>query len=121
MEPLIPANFEKYIEPFVGAGALYFAQNHRNSIISDSNEELIVTYEAVRDDVEGVIKALGRFSHDKESFYQIRSLDTSKLGDLEHAARLIYLNKTCFNGLYRVNQKGEFNTPCNGAIISTPN
>ncbi len=110
---LIPNDFNKYIEPFIGGGALYFALNHRKSIISDSNEELITTYRAVRDDVFSVIELLDSYKNQEDFFYKIRALDTSKLSNIERAARLIYLNKTCFNGLYRVNKKGEFNVPYN--------
>ncbi len=113
---LTPKQFNKYIEPFVGGGALFFALGNSNSILADSNEELVITYTTVRDDVENLIDRLRSFVNNKTTFYQIRSLDTSELSDLERSARLIYLNKTCFNGLYRVNQKGEFNTPYNGAI-----
>jgi len=113
---LAPKQFNKYIEPFVGGGALFFALGKSNSVLADSNEELVITYTTVRDDVENLIDRLRSFVNDKETFYRIRSLDTLELSDLDRSARLIYLNKTCFNGLYRVNQKGEFNTPYNGAI-----
>lgn len=115
---LAPKQFNRYIEPFVGGGALFFALGKSNSVLADSNEELVITYTTVRDDVKNLIDRLRGFVNDKETFYKIRALDTSKLSNIERAARLIYLNKTCFNGLYRVNQKGEFNTPYNGAIGS---
>jgi len=114
--PLLPARFEKYIEPFVGAGALFFALGHQPSIIADSNEELIVTYTAVRDDLDRVIEALEGFTNDQDSFYQIRAWNPQELTRVMRAARLIYLNKTCFNGLYRVNRRGQFNTPYNGEV-----
>ncbi|CAN5386526.1 hypothetical protein BH10ACI2_BH10ACI2_11960 [soil metagenome] len=113
---LAPKQFNKYIEPFVGGGALFFALGNSNSVLADSNEELVITYTTVRDDIENLIDRLRSFVNDKETFYKVRSLDTSKLTDLDRSARLIYLNKTCFNGLYRANQKGEFNTPYNGAV-----
>lgn len=113
---LIPKQFNKYIEPFVGGGALFFALGNSNTVLADSNEELVITYTTVRDDVENLIDRLRGYVNDKETFYKTRALDTSKISNLERAARLIYLNKTCFNGLYRVNQNGEFNTPYNGAI-----
>lgn len=113
---LAPKQFNKYIEPFVGGGALFFALGNSSSVLADSNDELVITYTTVRDDVENLIDRLRNIVNDKDTFYQIRSLDTSKLSDLDRSARLIYLNKTCFNGLYRVNQRGEFNTPYNGAI-----
>lgn len=108
---LIPLQYNKYIEPFIGGGAFFFFLNPEKSIISDSNAELITTYKAVRDNVEAVIKLLSKYKNEETFFYKIRSLDTAKLTDIERAARLIYLNKTCFNGLYRVNKKGEFNVP----------
>ncbi|NOT46724.1 MAG: Dam family site-specific DNA-(adenine-N6)-methyltransferase [Acidobacteria bacterium] len=98
---LFPANYGKFIEPFVGGGAVFFSLAPRNSIIGDSNEELIVTYTEVRDDVENVANSLSQFKNDRESFYKIRSLKPSQLSTIDRAARLIYLNKTCFNGLYR--------------------
>lgn len=108
---LIPLQYNKYIEPFIGGGAFFFFLNPEKSIISDSNAELITTYKAVRDNVEAVIKLLSKYKNEETFFYKIRSLDTAKLTDIERAARLIYLNKTCFNGLYRVNKKGKFNVP----------
>jgi DNA adenine methylase len=112
----IPESFNKYIEPFVGGGALFFELSHSKSVISDSNEELIITYQAVRDDVMGVISALESFSNDEQYYYLMRALDPFKLSKVERAARLIFLNKTCFNGLYRVNKKGQFNVPYNKAV-----
>jgi len=108
---LIPLQYNKYIEPFIGGGAFFFFLNPEKSIISDSNNELITTYKTIRDNVEAVIKLLSKYKNEETFFYKIRSLDTTKLTDIERAARLIYLNKTCFNGLYRVNKKGEFNVP----------
>lgn len=107
----IPTDFNKYIEPFIGGGAFFFYLNPQTAIISDSNEELITAYAAVRDNVEEIIKILEEYKNEELFFYKIRSLDTNKLTDIERAARLIYLNKTCFNGLYRVNKKGKFNVP----------
>lgn len=111
--PLVPINFSKYIEPFIGGGALFFAINHHQSIISDSNEELIITYKMVRDNVFSIIELLDSYQNDETFFYTIRSWEPTELSHIERAARLIYLNKTCFNGLYRVNKKGEFNVPYN--------
>jgi DNA adenine methylase Dam len=107
----IPVHYNNYIEPFIGGGAFFFYLNAEKAIISDSNEELITTYKAVRDNVEEVIEILDSYINDEVFFYKIRSLNPNKLSDTERAARLIYLNKTCFNGLYRVNKKGEFNVP----------
>lgn len=107
----IPSNFNKYIEPFIGGGAIFFYLNPEKAIISDSNEELITTYKAVRDSVEDIIKILEEYKNEEIFYYKIRALNPEKLSKVESAARLIYLNKTCFNGLYRVNKKGQFNVP----------
>lgn len=113
LSPFIPDKFSKYIEPFIGGGALFFAINHQESIISDANEELIITYRSVQDNVYSIIELLETYKNDETFFYKIRSIKTSELSNIQRAARLIYLNKTCFNGLYRVNKKGEFNVPYN--------
>jgi DNA adenine methylase Dam len=111
LSKFIPPSFNKYIEPFVGGGALFFYLNPEKAIISDSNLELFITYNAVRDNVEDVIQILEGYKNDEKFYYKIRALDTNILSEAERAARLIYLNKTCFNGLYRVNKKGIFNVP----------
>lgn len=114
----IPRRYTTYYEPFVGAGALLFAIQPRRAVINDHNEQLIVTYMAIRDDVEALIALLKTHKENtsQEYFYEIRSLDRdaeafAALSPVEKAARLIYLNKTCFNGLYRVNLQGLFNVP----------
>lgn len=106
-----PENFNKYIEPFIGGGSFFFNLNPDNAIISDSNEELIITYKAIKNSVEEVISSLRKFKHEEEFYYNIRALNPETLSNVDRAARLIYLNKTCFNGLYRVNKKGQFNVP----------
>lgn len=106
-----PRRYNKYIEPFVGGGALFFSLHNSNSIISDSNEELINMYKMVASKSEDVIDSLQEMQNISEFYYNVRKQDTSKLTDVERAARFIYLNKTCFNGLYRVNRRGEFNVP----------
>lgn len=109
--PLIPNYSGRYIEPFLGGGAVYFALNPDNAIISDSNPELINMYRQVADNVESVITYLNMYKNDKELFYAVRDQVWENLPKAEAAARMIFLNKTCFNGLYRVNKKGMFNTP----------
>lgn len=109
--PRMPKAYKKYIEPFFGSGALYFAVAPEVSIIADSNAELINLYNVITKDVEGLIRALSTFHNNKDEFYRIRAQDPISLSSLEAAARTVYLNKTCFNGLYRVNKKGQFNTP----------
>lgn len=107
----VPAKYGTYHEPFVGGGALFFALQPERAWLNDSNEELISLYLELQDDVDGVIAALksGHFVNDPESFYAIRG--TRAGAGAFDAARTIYLNKTCFNGLYRVNSSGRFNSP----------
>ena len=109
--PRIPEYSGKYIEPFFGGGALYLAFQPENAVIADSNPEIINVYRQVADSVDKVIEKLKTYQNTKEMFYEVRALNWTSLSPEEAAARTIYLNKTCFNGLYRVNKKGQFNTP----------
>lgn len=114
--PAFPTNFKKYYEPFFGGGAVLFAAKPKNSVINDINADLIRVYRIIRDDPDALIGELKKFKNDKDEFYRERELDRDKaefdkLSDVRKAARLIFLNKTCYNGLYRVNSAGEFNTP----------
>ena len=111
LKPMVPLVYGRYIEPFVGGGALFFALRPHQSVIADSNPELISMYQAVADDVEAVIRQLRRFEHSEEVFYATRALDWKKLPPAKAAARTIFLNRTCYNGLFRVNQSGHFNVP----------
>ncbi len=111
LEKYIPQSFNQYIEPFLGGGAFYFYLNPSSPIISDLNEELIITYEAVKQNVDELIDYLQTFRNEENYYYNIRSLNPENLTNIERAARVIFLNKTCFNGLYRVNKKGDFNVP----------
>jgi DNA adenine methylase len=107
----VPAKFTAYYEPFIGGGALFFALKPQTAIISDANAELIATYQAIQRNVSGVIRELETLfaNHSEEQFYAVRKEGISADALSRTAARMIYLNKTCFNGLYRVNKKGEFN------------
>lgn len=107
----LPTRYNRYIEPFIGGGALFFSLSPENAIIADSNPELITLYRAVADDVDGVIDALAEHMNSSEHFYEVRARDWKIMPVAEAAARTIYLNKTCFNGLYRVNRSGGFNAP----------
>lgn len=107
----IPSSYGRYIEPFVGGGALFFALHPENAVIADSNPELINVYRQVAYHTQEVIGYLCRYQNTKEIFYEVRALDWQELSAAEAAARTIFLNKTCYNGLYRVNRKGEFNVP----------
>lgn len=109
--PRIPKKYGRFIEPFFGGGALFFALRPENAIIADSNPELINLYRTVASDVDSVISCLKRHKNDENWFYKVREQDISKLTPIQAAARTIYLNKTCFNGLYRVNKSGKFNVP----------
>jgi len=111
LQKYIPQSYNKYIEPFVGGGALFFNLSPETAIINDSNEELINAYKVVRDDVGSLIELLRTYDYEKDFYYQMRAKSPQGLSGIERAARLIYLNKTCFNGLYRVNKKNEFNVP----------
>lgn len=113
----LPKNISKYTytEPFIGGGALLFHLQPQNAIINDFNTELINVYEVIKNDLENLIADLKKHENKADYFYEIRGLDRTKqfekLTKVERASRVIYLNKTCFNGLYRVNNSGEFNTP----------
>ena len=111
LRKVAPRRFERYIEPFVGGGALFFALSPERAVIADSNPELINVYLTVRNDVRKVVRILKVLGHSEEDFYQIRGLDFEALSPELAAARTIYLNRTCFNGLYRVNREGRFNVP----------
>ena len=116
-----------YIEPFVGGGAMLFYMlqhfcNIRKAVINDVNEDLILTYRIIKDDVEALITNLDKYEKDylaitdqegrSQFFYEVRERYNQHLGDsIERASQLIFLNKTCFNGLYRVNRRGQFNVP----------
>lgn len=116
--PRLPAQIETYYEPFIGGGAVFFALaaegRFARAVLSDRNVELIEAYTTVRDHVGALIAELSehqRFATDSEYFYALRATPTETLSPIERSARLIFLNKTCFNGLYRVNRKGQFNVP----------
>lgn len=114
--PLLPKQIVTYCEPFLGGGAVLFARQPKNAIINDLNGDLMLVYEVIRDDVESLIVSLQEHENTSEHFYKVRDLDRDKesyklLSKVEKASRIIYLNKTCYNGLFRVNASGEFNSP----------
>jgi len=105
-----------YYEPFIGAGAVLFDLQPQKAFINDANSELINCYQVIKDDVEALIEDIKKHRTDSsEYFYRIRELDRSPaykdLSPVERASRIIFLNKTCFNGLFRVNSQGQFNVP----------
>ena len=111
----IPETFERYYEPFIGSGALFLALQRNRVVINDSNADLINCYQVVENSVEELICALGQHRNIAEHYYAVRSWDRSphylNRSPIERAARIIYLNKTCYNGLFRVNSHGHFNVP----------
>lgn len=109
--PLLPRGTGRYYEPFLGGGAVFFALQPTRATLSDINPDLMVAYQAVRDEVESVIERLRRLRFGPATFYKIRAQSPSRLTPAAQAARTIYLNRTCFNGLYRVNAAGQFNVP----------
>lgn len=121
----VPSNFSCYYEPFLGGGALFFSILPERAVLADKNWELINAYIIIRDHVEELIESLKKHKNEKEYFYYIRSLDPNNLSPVERASRFIYLNKTCYNGLWRVNSKGKFNVPFgrykNPKICDEPN
>ncbi len=111
MSEHLPKSFGAYVEPFLGGGALFFHLAPKRAIIADLNEELINTYRAVRDRPAQVISALKQHVYDKDYYYKVRAENPEGLPLVQQAARMIYLNRVGFNGLYRVNSRGEFNVP----------
>lgn len=108
----IPQKYGTYFEPFVGGGALFFYLKPKNAVLVDTNPELVNCYAIVRDEPGKLIAALKKgFVNREEYYYKIRDQKPDKLDPVSRAARFIYLNKTCFNGLYRVNKEGRFNVP----------
>lgn len=109
--PRMPKQYGKYIEPFIGGGALFFNIGPNESVISDSNPELINLYSQLANHCNEIIDMLSFYKNDEEFYYQVRAKDWLDCEPIEAAARTIYLNRTCYNGLYRLNKKGFFNTP----------
>ena len=127
--PLLPKRISAYCEPFVGGGAMLFNMQPSIAYINDINSDLILVYNIIKNDVESLISALTEYKNEADFFYSVRDWDRDKkkyesLTDIERAARIIYLNKTCYNGLYRVNNAGEFNSPFgnykNPNIVNAP-
>jgi DNA adenine methylase len=117
LRPFFPTKFENYFEGFVGSAAVFFnlRRLHGNfqATLSDRNSELINCYEVIRDELPGLIPCLDthKRNHGERYYYRIRDLELNGLSTIKRAARFIYLNKTCYNGLYRVNKSGKFNVP----------
>ncbi len=115
----IPDKYSTYYEPFLGGGAVLFHLQPNEAVVNDINQELINVYNVIRDSPKELIEDLKKHKNEADYFYEIRELDRNhirynQLSKVEKASRIIYLNKTCYNGLFRVNQQGEFNTPFGG-------
>lgn len=112
----VPSNFNTYYEPFIGGGAVLFDLAPKNAVVGDMNKELINLYEVIKSSPDALVKSLGMHINSPEYFYELRALDRdhksySKLSPVLKASRIVYLNKTCYNGLFRVNSRGELNAP----------
>lgn len=121
---LIPKSYRLYFEPFLGSGAVFFSQRPSHGVLSDKNLDLINTYNVVKKSPASLESALARHAelHSRDYYYQVRSSETDD--EVERAARFIYLNRTCWNGLYRVNKKGQFNVPIgtkSSVVLGTDN
>lgn len=129
LTPLLPKRITTYCEPFVGGGAMLFNLQPNTAYVNDINGDLIQVYHVIQTDVESLITTLSEFKNDSDFFYSVRDWDRDKekytaLSEVQRAARILYLNKTCYNGLYRVNNAGEFNSPFgnykNPNIVNAP-
>ena len=109
LRQMVPEGIGTYYEPFLGGGSLYFALMPERSVLSDANERLVGTYQNLRDEPLEVIDALEHWENDEATYYQVRERDYNE--SVMRSAQLIYLNRTCWNGLYRVNLEGKFNVP----------
>ncbi len=112
----VPKSFSAYYEPFLGGGAVLFELQPKKALVNDINSELMNVYQVIKDDVECLINDLKKHKIEEQYFYDIRELDRDKelyrkLTPVQRASRIIFLNKTCYNGLFRVNKAGEYNTP----------
>ncbi|RXJ56452.1 DNA adenine methylase [Candidatus Marinarcus aquaticus] len=116
LKKYMPEKFNTYFEPFIGGGALFFDLKLEKSFINDYNSELTNLYEIIKNNPKELIKDLGKHQNNADYYYKIRALDRTptkykRLTNIKKASRFIYLNKTGFNGLYRVNKSGQFNVP----------
>jgi DNA adenine methylase len=124
----VPPSIRTYVEPFAGGAALFFklaasrarvggaartkkSRVFERAILADTNEDLVACYRVVRDHVGDLIEALQPYRYDRDLYYEVRARDPRGMSDTERAARLLFLNRTCYNGLWRVNSKGHFNVP----------
>lgn len=111
LRPYWSTNYGRYIEPFAGSACLFFDVEPSTAVLGDLNEQLIRTYRALRDDLTKVIGFLSKLKPSEDEYYRQRSIDPATLSNSRAAARFLFLNKYCFNGLYRTNKAGKFNVP----------
>ncbi len=116
----MPRTYARYVEPFVGSGCLFFAIHPEAALLGDFNGELVQTYSAVRDHPRLVARVVHSIPQSKSQYYKTRSISPNTLDPIERAARFIYLNRLCFNGVYRTNRKGNFNVPKGRATGDIP-
>jgi len=115
IEARVPERIDTYFEPFLGGAAVFFRlaarRSFRRAVLADANSDLVDCYQAVRKNVDGVIAALRKYRNDHDQYYRVRAQDPEAMSHVERAARVIYLNRCGYNGLYRVNRSGRFNVP----------
>jgi DNA adenine methylase len=111
LQPFVPRAYGRYFEPFVGSAALFFQLRPREATLTDTNERLVRAYRGLRDDPDRVIELLRRYRHDRRFFERMRNRKVDGRSDAELCAWFVYLNRTGYNGLYRVNSKNQFNVP----------
>lgn len=109
--PCIPKDTKRYIEPFAGSCCVYLALRPQRAILSDLNSALIDTYKTIRRTPDEVFEAVSTMPDTEEFYYKLRAAPTNEMGDVSRAARFVYLNRHCFNGVYRTNRNGLFNVP----------
>ncbi len=117
---LAPPEFEHYLEPFAGSAVLFFELLPSRGVLGDLNPEVIATYAAIRDDPREVCRYLTSIPKTSEAYYRLRAINPNALSGVERAARLIYLMKACFNGVYRTNRQGLFNVPLGNKFFALP-
>lgn len=108
---MLPRGIDRYIEPFAGSACLFFEMQPQCAVLGDLSWELVTTYRTLRNDVDAVISELSKLRRGAQTYYRLRSWNPNTLALSKLAARFIYLNRFCFNGLYRTNEQGQFNVP----------
>lgn len=120
LQQAAPKKIRRYIEPFAGSAVLFLRLQPSKAILSDINTELIHTYEEVRTDPDAVWKRASSWSTEESFYYELRAVDVNMLSSTDRAARFVYLNRFCFNGVYRTNRKGQFNVARGRGYLGIP-